>query len=581
MNKIISIANTCKRCNNANCSKYCPIHTNIPMINSFVSMGKFDLATDVLFRQNPFPYVTSLLCDHEKQCFGNCIFKNVSYYNVENKLANEYFDKLIDYPSNLKDSNVIIIGGGITGLTVAHYLLKSGLKPTIYEKNKLGGVITSSIPSFRFDKTLFLKHINEIENHCNIIYQEVDENLLNSFDESTKVILTTGASIESKSLLSDNVYTGIDLLNKINLGVFDISNKKIGVIGLGNTACDVARSLKKLNNNVHIVYRRDIESSPASKKELESLICEGITINECLTPLKYENNILYLHKNKLIQKENEKRKSIIETDEEVYLEFDLIVEAIGSKPDDYLIKSLLKNDYLKYLEDKKIISDYYHYKNIYIGGDGYYGAWNIAKAIYSGRKIFEAICPTYIFGGSFNPITMAHSSIIDYVSGIGNLIIVPNGDRYQLKNLMNFNIRKEMIEIELSKLNKNHNITISEFERSTEYKGSIELLRYYNHPTMVIGDDCLYTMKTWIKAEQLIKENKFLVIARKSSLDEINLFIQCDNLFSKYEDNFEVIDILDDDKKTLSSSDFRDNLNIKNISKEVLEYIKSNKIYEV
>ena len=50
------------------------------------------------------------------------------------------------------------------------------------------------------------------------------------------------------------------------------------VIGAGNVAMDVARTLKRLNNNVTIVYRRTIDNSPASIKEIKAVKSEKINI---------------------------------------------------------------------------------------------------------------------------------------------------------------------------------------------------------------------------------------------------------------------------------------------------------------
>ena len=98
---------------------------------------------------------------------------------------------------------------------------------------------------------------------------------------------------------------------------------------------------------------------------------------------------------------------------------------------------------------------------------------------------------------------------------------------------------------------------------------------------MVIGDDCLFKLDTWIKAETLIKENKFLVITRDKDVNMIKNYILNNELLSKFEDHFLIIDMLDEQYKILSSTDFRNNFNFDNISEEVIDFIKKNKLYEV
>lgn len=588
MNDLITnVSNKCHKCSKPMCSKYCPLHMNIPMIcNLCDNLDKaedLDKAFDTLAYHNPFGYLTSKLCNHESQCYGNCIFKNVNFFDLEYSLSNKYFKKLITYEEPSKDLGICIIGGGIAGLTIAHFLLKAGIKVTIFEKNKLGGVITTAIPNFRFEKELFFKHISNIEKYANIVYKEITEDNIDILNDYHHIVLSIGAEIENHLFDNTNVLKAVDVLQKINNGQFFLNPCKVGVIGLGNTACDVARSLKKLNFDVEIIYRRDIDASPASKKEIKEVLEEGIKINSCLSPKTFENNILSLVRTELVDN-GEARKSFVESNEYVNLNFDYLVTALGSKPNKNLIKKILKDKfdlYEKQSKQSKSLSIDVDNKHYHVCGDGFYGAWNIAEAINSGIEVVKRIYPTYLFGGSFDPITLAHTKIIDYLSKLGKVIIVPNGNKYNLKNLVSFDERVNMINIEISKLSFKDNIMISDFEKSSVYKGSIETLRYFNHPIMVIGDDCLKTLHTWINVEKLLSENNFLVISRKDDINILKEYIINHETLSKYKEHIEVVKILDENLRSVSSSDFRNNKNILNISDEVLEYIKNNKLYEV
>ena len=586
MNDVLNMANKCRSCGNAKCRVACPLHQDIPLITKLIRNNQIIDAKDILFMHNPFGYVTGYLCNHENQCAGNCIFGEVDFYEIEKDLSIKFFEELITYPKKLEVRPIAIIGGGVAGLTVAHYLLKQGIKPTIYEKNKLGGVITNAIPNFRYDKSLFESHIQAIEKNANVIYQDINQDNLDILNQYEHLIFTTGAEIENHSLNYPNVLQGIATLEKFNKQKLELNNKKVAVIGLGNTACDVARALKRLNNDVTIIYRRDIASSPATLKELRSLEEENIPICECLSPIKYENNVLTMQKNRLEQVEGSRRKMITPLDEYQKEEFDFVIEALGSKQDDKILKALLKEDF-KLIEQARLdrSSRSFSFKHqdqlISLIGDAYYGPWNIAQAINSGLEVVHKYYPTYLFGGSFNPITKAHTKIIDYLSSLGNVIVVPNGNKYNLKDLMDFDHRVHMIKAEINKLPFSERVEISEFEKSSLYKGSIETLRYYNHPVMVIGDDCLLTIHTWINANDLIKENQFLVITRNNTKTHLEKYISKQEILSKYEDHFKIIELLDENHRNLSSSNYRTTKNKDVLSEDVLKYIEKNKLYEV
>lgn len=587
MKEVLNIAMKCRSCAKAKCQSACPLEQDIPLITKLIKNNQFNEAKDILFMHNPFGYVTSSLCNHEKQCAGNCIFHDVDFFKLENSLSKQYFNELISYPPTLETRPIAIIGGGIAGLTMAHMLLKQGIKPTIFEKDQLGGVIVKAIPDFRFDKSLFLKHISKIASLSNVVYEEITVESLDKLDEFNHLIFTTGAPIESSALEGENVLRGINVLHAFNEQKLNVVNKKVAVIGLGNTACDVARALKRANNDVSIIYRRDIDSSPATSKELASLKEEEIVIKQCLSPVSYFNSTLRMQKNELVEVEGSKRKNIIPTNIFEEEKFDFVVEALGSKVNDNLLKALLEEDYLtlqavrKNEPNKRSFTLTSHNKLVSVIGDAYYGAWNIAQAINSSLEVVKKHYPTYLFGGSFNPITKAHVKIIDYLSSLGNLIIVPNGDKYNLKDLMSFDHRKKMIEIELRKLKYQGRISISDFEKSTLYKGSIETLRYYNHPVMVIGDDCLLTLHKWINASKLVEENNFVVITRKHSKESLEKYIQEQEILTQYQDHFTIVELLEESVRNISSSSYRYENNQDALSEEVIDYIKNNKLYEV
>lgn len=586
MKEVLNIANKCRSCAKAKCKTACPLHQDIPLITKLIRNNQLDDAKDILFMHNPFGYVTGYLCNHEKQCAGNCIFGDVDFYEIEKELSIQYFDDLITYPKKLEERPIAIIGGGIAGLTLAHSLLKKGIKPIIYEKKQLGGVIINAIPDFRYDKTLFKRHLHAIEKNIKVIYQEINIDNISELDQYEHLIFTTGSEIENHTLNYPSVLKGIATLEKFNSNALDLKNKKVGVIGLGNTACDVARALKRINNDVSIIYRRDISSSPATSKELNALEKENIKIYECLNPVKFENNILTMQKNKLISIEGSNRKNIIPLDEYQTEEFDYIVEALGSKQNDLLLKKFLQDDF-KLIEEARLnknsrsLTIKHQNQLVSLIGDAYYGPWNIAQAINSALEVVQKYYPTYLFGGSFNPVTKAHTNIINYLSTLGDVIVVPNGNKYNLKELMGYNHRIKMLKLEINKLEYSERVRISDFEKSSLYKGSIETLRYYNHPVMVIGDDCLLTIHTWINSSKLIEENRFLIITRNNTKANLEEYISKQEILSNYRDHFTVIELFDEDIRTLSSSSYRYNKNKDVLSDDVLKYIKNNKLYEV
>lgn len=64
---------------------------------------------------------------------------------------------------NLKDENIVILGAGISGISVAYHLSKENIKSVIYEKNEnYGGLCDNfDLNGFKFDKFVHLSFSNE------------------------------------------------------------------------------------------------------------------------------------------------------------------------------------------------------------------------------------------------------------------------------------------------------------------------------------------------------------------------------------------------------------------------------------
>lgn len=78
----------------------------------------------------------------------------------------------------------------------------------------------------------------------------------------------------------------MDFLESVNLGPKITLGKKVIIIGGGNTAIDVARTVKKLGSEAVIFYRRTKAEMPAIKEEVAKAQAEGIEIKERVVPLK-------------------------------------------------------------------------------------------------------------------------------------------------------------------------------------------------------------------------------------------------------------------------------------------------------
>lgn len=599
--KIKDLADYCLKCKNPTCVKGCPNHNDIPSIMNYVSNEQYRDAYRELLKTQVMPELCGTLCAHDRQCEGHCVRgikgKPVEIGKVEAMLANMYKESYLDNLPTIEKipvkKSVAIVGAGITGITCSIILARAGLEVTLYEKgNRIGGTVKDYVPNFRQPHDAFLefeKVLKEL-NVTTIFNKELGKNLnLDILEEYDYKIICTGAQSPT-NIWNENYpsfFYGLDILKDFNNNQCEITKRNVIVIGAGNTAMDTARALKRLDNNVTIVYRRNIANSPASKKEIEACLAEGVGIAELWAPIKP------IIKNETLVGLQAQKMSLTEKDETGRVNVVPIDGATSTFPCDTIVLAIGAKSNLNIFKDMHIHKDSYNHLNYYFGGDYFTGPKTIALAISSGKKISYNIIERIkkleevkniikkskkdvFFGGSFNPPTVAHKNILKLLSEEleSNVLLVPNGDDYHYHNkeLLSFDKRIDMLNLLIKDLK---NITIDKGEQTRTFKGSIETLKHYHHPWFVIGADSLAFLPTWIEAKKLIKQNRFIVLNRPGfNVDEI---FENDKILNTYRNNFVTIDY---ELGDISSSNFRKTHDATLVTKEVFNYIEQNNLYK-
>ena len=194
-----------------------------------------------------------------------------------------------------------------------------------------------------------------------------------------------------------------------------------------------------------------------------------------------------------------------------------------------------------------------------------------------------------VFGGSFNPPLNSHFSLAEQIiseyENVEKLIFVPVNQKYQKKGLLDNKYRYEMLK---SVCDKNDKFEVSDIElKKKRQPYTIETLeeiqKQYPEKTICFttGSDNLKELKTWEKAEDLVKKFKILVLERdEDCLEDI---IKQDKFLSNNEKSF--IKVKNSVKSSLSSSFIRNKIkegkSIRYFTPdEVYEYINKNKLFE-
>lgn len=183
-----------------------------------------------------------------------------------------------------------------------------------------------------------------------------------------------------------------------------------------------------------------------------------------------------------------------------------------------------------------------------------------------------------VYGGSFNPPTIAHQAILDKLINLyseAKIIVVPVGDDYRKKDLAPFFHRVEMIKLMIK---DHHRVILSTIEGFHPFQGTIETLnrlsKAYEDLYVVMGQDQLLLIDSWIRANELIETYPFIIMKRKGHMDERLL----DKKLKDLDYKFRFIDFDMD----VSATMFRINPQKQKelIPKDVNDYILKHQLYK-
>jgi putative selenate reductase len=378
-------------CVKAPCVETCPAGQDVPEYMHHTARGDFEQALSVVLRDNPFPAVTGMVCDHF--CLDRCTRVNydevVGIRDVKRFLAHHADGAPPPAPVAPSGHSVALIGAGPASLTCAYALALSGVAAVVYEtKGFAGGMITDAIPSFRLDDSDFANDLARIEAAgVEIRYGEsIDSERFETLrSENDAVFVGVGAQADYKLDIPGENLPGVQpalaFLSDVLRNPDTSLSGEVAVIGAGNTAMDAARTAVRLlgdGSRVHIVYRRTVAEMPADIEELKAVRAEGVTIHELLAPETIERHGDRLNLNCRVMRlgdpdESGRRRPEPVGDQMETLTVDTVIPAIGQHLD------------CSFLPDADSSDD------VFSGGDAQRGPASLIHAIADGRHAAEAI----------------------------------------------------------------------------------------------------------------------------------------------------------------------------------------------
>jgi 2-oxoacid:acceptor oxidoreductase delta subunit (pyruvate/2-ketoisovalerate family) len=385
-------------CNNA-CPSGEKIQQYIDILNQEEGLYK---AWKLLTQDNPFPAVCGRVCFHpcENSCNRSDYDEPINIHTIERFIGdiglNEGFKWRL--PRVNKKYKIAIIGAGPAGLSCAYHLRRRGYQSTIFEAdNKLGGLLSQGIPSYRLPQDIVQAEIariikSDVKIHSNTaIGNEYDFDKL--LKEYKTVFIAIGAHKEKKLGIPGaehpSVIPALEFLYQLCAGKRVKIGQRVGIIGGGNSALDAARSVLRLGKKPIVIYRRTENEMPAILDEIQEAKEEQIEFVFLAAPERIiirNNKIVSLEciKMKLGQADKTGRRQPIPIKgSDFKVGVDTIIPAIGEEVD----TSFIPGSFLKVLDDTVSTN----YEGVFAGGDAVTGPKTVVDAIGAGKKAAHLI----------------------------------------------------------------------------------------------------------------------------------------------------------------------------------------------
>lgn len=306
------------------CTFGCPINTPAGKYVQAVGQGDFERGYNLARQTNPFVYVCARVCAHpcEDACRRGNLDRPVAI-NALKRVATDHHNYGLGHnpeqksPDQKRKERVAVIGSGPAGFSCAHDLALFGYPVTIFESMPVaGGMLALGLPIYRLPRDIIKSEIEallylgiELKTNVTLGKDITLSDLKNKGYEA--IFIATGAhkgrSFDIEGAELDGVLNGVEFLLNVNLGYKVDLGSKICVVGGGNVAIDVARSLTRKKEvptmedgsttmdaartalrlgaqEVHVISLESREELPASEYEVDEAEKEGIILHTSLGP---------------------------------------------------------------------------------------------------------------------------------------------------------------------------------------------------------------------------------------------------------------------------------------------------------
>lgn len=379
------------------CNAKCPAGEKCQAWLFHAESGDYRRAWETIIEDNPFPAIMGRVCYHtcEVACNRGALDAPVGVNAVERFLGDNALEKgwVFPKPEKLSGRRVLVVGAGPAGLSAAYHLARLGHAVRVVDSSeKAGGMMRYGIPKYRLPRDILdaeiarIKDLGveiELNREITDLQEEIEQGKYDA------VFLGVGASMARRAYIlagdAAHVVDAVSVLRSMEGEDKPMLGRRVVVYGGGNTAIDVARSMKRMGAEPLLVYRRTREKAPAHQFEIEEAIEEGVSMKWLSTIKEAEQGEVRIEKMELDENGQLKPTGQYET-----VGADSVVLALGQETNlSFLskLKDLTSEDGVVDVDDNMMTK----VPGVFAGGDMVKSERNVTVAIGHGKKAARAI----------------------------------------------------------------------------------------------------------------------------------------------------------------------------------------------
>ena len=379
------------------CSATCPAGERCRDWLYLAENGDYENAWRKILEENPFPAVMGRICYHtcENACNRGQLDESVGINSVERFLGDQALEKgwAAPTPAPSTGRKVLVVGAGPAGLSAAYHLALLGHSVTVADSSPAaGGMMRYGIPKYRLPRDILDKEIARIEalgvkfllsHPVEDLEKEVKDG---GFDAA---FIGVGAQIGRRAYIpagdSAHIMDAVSLLRSMEGEEKPLLGRRVVVYGGGNTAVDVARTVRRMGAESLMVYRRTQQKAPAHGFEIEEAIEEGVSMKWLSTITEAEGGQIHIEKMELDADGNPRPTGEFET-----IAADSLVLALGQQTD---LSFLERVEGLEVKDGSIVVAPNFMTTRpgFFAGGDAIRDARNATVAIGHGKNAARAI----------------------------------------------------------------------------------------------------------------------------------------------------------------------------------------------